>query len=105
MEGILAATTYSTYADLFRKVKESYGIQPVIYYLMPPVETCIERIKKRNGGKEFKEDLVRNKYRMMERGIEKFKNAGEFPVIVVDNSNVDKTLVRDQFFAELEDIL
>ena len=105
MEGILAATTYSTYADLFRKVKESYGIQPVVYYLMPPVETCIERIKKRNGGKEFKENLVRDKYRMMERGIEKFKNAGEFPVVVVDNSNVDKTLVRDQFFAELEGIL
>ena len=41
----------------------------------------------------------------MERGIEKFKTAGEFPVVVVDNSNVDKTLVRDQFFAELEDIL
>lgn len=105
MEGILAATTYSTYADLFRRVQESYGIQPVVYYLMPPVETCIERIKKRNGGKEFKENLVRDKYRMMERGIEKFKNAGEFPVVVVDNSNVDKTLVRDQFFAELEDIL
>ena len=105
MEGILAATTYSTYADLFREVQDSYGIQPVIYYLMPPVETCIERIKKRNGGKEFKENLVWDKYRMMERGIEKFKNAGEFPVVVVDNSNVDKTLVRDQFFAELEDIL
>lgn len=104
MEGILAATTYSTYADLFRRVQESYGIQPVVYYLMPPVETCIERIKKRNGGKEFKENLVQDKYRMMERGIEKFKNAGEFPVVVVDNSNVDKTLVRSQFFESLKGV-
>ena len=72
---------------------------------MPPVETCIARVKKRNGGKPFKEELVHAKYGMMERGVEKFKSAGEFPVIVGDNSNVDKTLVRDQFFAELEDIL
>lgn len=105
MEGILAATTYSTYADLFREVQDSYGIQPVVYYLMPPVEVCIERIKERNGGKEFKENLVWNKYRMMERGIEKFKRAGEFPVVVVDNSNTDKTLVIDQFFENLEEVL
>lgn len=105
MEGILIATTYSTYAELFAEMQETYGVQPVIYYLMPPVETCIARIKKRNGGKPFKEELVHAKYGMMQRGIEKFKNAGEFPVVAVDNSNVDKTLVRDQFFAELEGIL
>lgn len=104
MEGILPATTYSTYAQMFREVQKEYNVQPIVYYLMPPVEICIDRIKQRNGGKAFKEQLVREKYRMMERGIEKFKKAGEFPVIVVDNSNMDKTLVRSQFFAELEEI-
>lgn len=102
MEGILIATTYSTYADLFTEMQETYGVQPVIYYLMPPVETCIARIKKRNGNKPFKENLVREKYAMMVRGIEKFRQAGSFPVFVVNNSSVKKSDVRTQFFADLE---
>ena len=105
MEGILASTTYSTYAQMFKEVQELYGIQPVVYYLMPPVEVCIERIKQRNGGKDFKENLVYDKYRMMERGIEKFKRDQEFPVVTVDNSNLDKKLVLKQFFSELEELL
>ena len=76
MEGILASTTYSTYAELFRNVQEEWGVQPVIYYLMPPVEVCIDRIKQRNGGKSFKEELVHAKYGMMQRGIKKFEQSG-----------------------------
>jgi len=104
MEGILAATTYSTYAELFKNVQDEYGIQPVVYYFMPPVETCIERIKKRNGGKEFKEDLVIAKYGMMKRGIKKFDEAGDFPVVVVDNSRTKKSFALQQFFDKLEHI-
>lgn len=104
MEGILAATTYSTYAQLFKEVQEEFDVQPVIYYLMPPVDVCIERIRRRNGGKAFKEDLVVAKYGMMKRGIKKFQDAGDFPVIVVDNSTLDRSLARDQFFDKLEDI-
>lgn len=104
MEGILAATTYSTYAQLFKEVQEEFDVQPVIYYLMPPVDVCIERIRRRNGGKAFKEDLVVAKYGMMKRGIKKFQDAGDFPVIVVDNSTLDRSLTRDQFFDKLEDI-
>lgn len=101
MEGILAATTYSTYAQLFREIETEFTIQPVIYYLMPPVETCVKRIKKRNGGKPFKEELVYAKYNMMKRGIEKFERAKEFPVFVVDNSGMNKSSVLDQFFDDL----
>lgn len=104
MEGILAATTYSTYVDLFKRVQEKYKVQPVIYYLMPPVEICIERIKKRNGGKAFKEDLVRAKYGMMVRGVEKFVRDGSFPVFVVDNSGIKKSDVITQFFADMEEV-
>lgn len=102
VEGIIIATTYSTYAELFKEMQESYGVQPVIYYLMPPVEICIERIKKRNGGKPFKEELVHNKYAMMVRGIKKFQQAGDFPVLVVDNSLTKKSDIITQFFADLE---
>lgn len=102
MEGILIATTYSTYAELFAEMQETYGVQPVIYYLMPPVETCIARIKKRNGGKPFKEELVHAKYGMMQRGIKKFQQAGDFPVLVVNNSLTKKSDVKTQFFADLE---
>lgn len=104
MEGILAATTYSTYADLFKRMQEKYKVQPVIYYLMPPVEICIERIKKRNGGKTFKEDLVRAKYGTMVRGIEKFVRDGSFPVFVVDNSGIKKSDVKTQFFADMREV-
>ena len=104
MEGILTATTYSTYVELFKRVQRDYNVQPVIYYLMPPVEVCIERIKQRNGGKPFKEDLVHAKYGMMKRGIEKFAQAKDFPLVVIDNSNLDKTLVLDQFFDALSQI-
>lgn len=104
MEGILAATTYSTYAHLFKEVQEEFDVQPVIYYLMPPVETCIERIKQRNGGKPFKEELVYAKYRMMQRGIKKFQQAGDFPVFVVDNSSFGKKDVLSQFFANMKEV-
>lgn len=104
MEGILAATTYSTYAQMFREIQEEFNIQPVVYYLMPPVEVCIDRIKERNGGKTFKEDLVVAKYGMMQRGIKKFQQAGEFPLFVVDNSKIDKSFVLEQFFAKLEEV-
>lgn len=104
MEGILIATTYSTYAELFAEMQETYGVQPVIYYLMPPVETCIARIKKRNGGKPFKEELVHAKYGMMQRGIKKFQQAGDFPVFVVNNSSIKKSDVISQFFADMEEV-
>lgn len=104
MEGILAATTYSTYAQMFKEVQEDFNVQPVIYYLMPPVETCIERIKQRNGGKPFKEELVHAKYGMMLRGIKKFEQAGEFPLFVVNNSTLDKSSVLEQFFDKLGEL-
>lgn len=104
MEGILAATTYSTYVQMFKEVQEDFNVQPVIYYFMPPVETCIERIRKRNGGKPFKEELVQDKYVTMQRGIKKFKQAGDFPVFVVDNSDMSKKAVIAQFFADMEEV-
>lgn len=104
MEGILAATTYSTYAQLFKEVQEEFDVQPVIYYLMPPVDVCIERIRRRNGGKTFKEDLVVAKYGMMKRGIKKFEKAGDFPLFVVDNSTLSKPAMLQQFFDDMEEI-
>ena len=71
---------------------------------MPPVEVCIDRIRKRNGGKPFKEELVRSKYVTMVRGIEKFRQAGDFPVLVVNNSLTKKSDVISQFFDKLEEV-
>lgn len=102
MEGILAATTYSTYAQLFKEVQQKYKVQPVIYYLMPPFDVCIDRIKQRNGGKSFKEDLVLGKYKTMEKGIKKFRSDADFPVIVTDNSTYDRSDVLQVFFDDLK---
>ena len=104
MEGILAATTYSTYVELFKEVQDEFDIQPVVYYYMPPFETCIERIKQRNGGRGFKEHLVYSKYGMMQRGIKKFEEAGDFPLFVVDNSTLSKSAMLQQFFDTMKTI-
>lgn len=95
-EGIVVSTIFKTYADLFTELEEKRGLKTKILYFMPPLETCIKRIYKRNGGKAINESLVEGKYRTMERGIEKFKTAG-FNVQVVDNSTWKKKDCVEKF--------
>lgn len=91
LEGVIASTVFSTYADLFKNAKQKYPEDEfVVVYLMPPVETCIKRIYKRNGGKPIKEQLVYNKWRMNQNGLKKFKEVREVTTIEWDNTGCRK---------------
>lgn len=97
MEGILASTTFSSYANLFEEVKTRYAdTQVIILSLMPPVEVAISRVYQRNGGNPVKEDLIQAKWGMVYRSHKKFKAAG-FVTIRVDSSRVPKERMLKAF--------
>ena len=86
MEGIISSTIFSTYEKLFHEAEEKYlDARVVVLRLAPPVEECLKRIQNRNGGKPIKEDLVKAKYRMVERACCKLKDSG-IKTIVWDNT-------------------
>lgn len=101
MEGVIASTIFSTYAELFQRLNEQlFERDLVIFTLLPPVETCCERVAKRNGGKPIKQQLIQQKWRMVRNGANKFKDAG-FNVMILDNSEVDFEDTRKWFLTTL----
>lgn len=77
LEGVIASTVFSTYAELFKEAQKKYPERGMyIISLLPPIENCLRRIQKRNGGKVIKEELVANKWRSVQRNVEKFKAEG-----------------------------
>ena len=75
MEGVIASTIKSTYAELFKSL-EAQGHQVLIMAFVPPVKVCLERIQQRNGGKPIKEDLVVSKWRSVISGVKYFRDEG-----------------------------
>ena len=96
MEGILCSTTYSSYADIFHYVESTYKRKVIVLSLMPPVEKAIQRVYKRNGGKQVKNELIEAKWGMVYRSHQKFKNAG-FCTVKVDSSKVTKEQMLPSF--------
>ena len=77
MEGVIASTVFSTYAELFKQAEEKYPERKVyIISLLPPIENCLRRIQKRNGGKAIKEELVASKWQTVQKNVQKFRDAG-----------------------------
>lgn len=102
LEGILASTVFSTYRDLFKSAEERYNDRKVIVLsLLPPINICLDRIQKRNGGKPIKEDLVANKWKIVQRNADKFFAEG-FLSAVWDTSTCDKNEMLEQFNRYLE---
>lgn len=105
LEGVISSTVFSTYAELYREAKRKYPETDFcVVYLMPPVETCIKRIYKRNGGKPIKEELVKSKWQTNFRGCEKFKNVKEVNTITWDNTGCLKK-GKPKLINQLETIL
>lgn len=98
MEGIIASTTFSSYAELFKEVQIKYwkSLKVLIVSLLPPVEVAIERVYQRNGGKPIKEELIQAKWGMVYRSHKKFKAAG-FDTVRVDSSRVPKDRMMEAF--------
>lgn len=81
MEGIIASTVKSTYVELFKDYEGIMGTDYVerkiiILSLLPSVETCVQRVYARNGGKPIKEDQLRGKWRTVDRNTLYFKEHG-----------------------------
>lgn len=104
MEGVIDSTIFSTYADLFIQYKNRVGVKDIsprkiiIMNFLPPLETCLERIYARNGGKPIKEDAVGNKWKSVWRNATKFKEAG-FTSLKIDTSKIKKEDMLDKFLA------
>ena len=97
MEGIIASTIYSTYRDLFNEIREKCpDTKIVLLFFMPPLETSIQRVYERNGGKPVKEDAIKAKYGMVSRNFEKFKRDG-FCVKKIDTSKTPKDRMLTNF--------
>ena len=89
MEGILASTIHSTYADMFTDLLRIHEVKReiIIFSIIPPVEVCLQRVKERNIGKPIHEERFLNKYRSCISNVPKFAADG-FNSMRVDNSNV-----------------
>lgn len=97
MEGILASTTFSSYAELFKQVEKRYpDTRVLVFSMMPPADVAIKRVYQRNGGRPIKEELIRAKWGMVFRSHYKFKVAG-FTAIRVDTSKIPKDRMLKAF--------
>ena len=105
MEGIMASTVRQTYIDLFTQMNSIQPIQRdiVVYSILPSLETCLQRIQSRNGGKPIKEELVLSKWKTVDNNVQHFKNAG-FQSIRVTNEGITKEQTLEWFFDNLRQL-
>jgi predicted kinase len=80
-EGVLASTVYGSWAMHAEKLAAE-GVRVIWAFLDTPLEVCLERIQKRNGGKPIKEDLVANKVRSIAKV--RLKAIDNPAIVVVD---------------------
>ena len=97
MEGVIASTIKSTYAELFRQL-EARGHQVLILAFLPPLEVCLSRIQARNGGKPIKEDLVAGKWNTVRSCVDYFREAG-LTCLRIDTSKCSRDSMLKNFLA------
>lgn len=100
MEGVIASTIKSTYAELFKSL-ESQGHQVLIMAFLPPLKVCLERIQQRNGGKPIKEDLVESKWYSVESGVTYFRNEG-LTALRIDTSKCSRENMLKNFLKTVD---
>lgn len=99
MEGVISSTVRGAYIDLFQTMMQQHSIsrRVTIFNIIPSLETCLERIQQRNGGKPINTKLVENKHKLIVRNHQHFLDAGLHSIAVTNEQiNVDTTL--DWFF-------
>ena len=107
MEGVIASTILSTWGQWLNEIKAYDKVKREVYAisLLPPVETCLERIQQRNGGKEIKEDLVKSKWNSVKRGAVGLRDIYCINSLEYDNSDVDTTdpeVIKNRFLQYIE---
>lgn len=87
-EGIIVSTIY----EPWKLWAEKHGGMTWAF-LDTPLDVCLERIQKRNGGKEIKEDLVAGKVNTITRVREKAE-ADKLHVVTIDHKNANFELYK-----------
>lgn len=89
MEGIMASTIFSTYAELFKELEQREPKRNIgIMNLLPPMDVVKKRVLGRNGGNDnVKWEQIEGKWRTVERNAQKFADEG-LNSWTVDNSGV-----------------
>lgn len=89
MEGIMASTIFSTYAELFKELEQRQPKRSIgIMNLLPPMNVVKKRVLGRNGGNEdVKWNQIEGKWRTVERNHQKFLDEG-LNSWCIDNSDV-----------------
>lgn len=67
-EGVLASTVWGRWAQFDNQLTAA-GHTYVWVFMNTPLEQCVQNVYKRNGGKPIKEDLVKNKWEIVQRHI------------------------------------
>lgn len=100
MEGVIASTIKSTYAELFTNLEKD-GHQVLIMAFVPPLKVCLERIQQRNGGKPIKEDLVESKWNTVNNGVDYFRQQG-LTCLRIDTSKCSKANMLKNFLKTVD---
>ena len=102
LEGIMASTVRQTYIDLFHEVNSENILKRdiIIYNILPPLQVCLDRVQKRNGGKPVKEEQIGSKWNTVEKNVKYFEDAG-FRSLRVSNENVAPGETLKWFFDEI----
>lgn len=100
MEGVIASTISSTYVKLFTELEED-GHQVLVMAFTPPLEVCLQRIQKRNGGKPINEKLVESKWNSVNTGVRYFREAG-LTCLRIDTSRCSQGSMLDNFFKTVD---
>ena len=90
-EGVISSSILWPYFNFFRQLKEKNKKRHlVIFFLTPPLNVCIDRIKSRNKNEEFNIKRLEARYRSVISAQTAFNNDNNFTVITADNSTIQK---------------
>lgn len=62
LDGIMVTDSRETYWEVCLGVERNFGRKALIIVMDYPLQTCLDRIRARNGGKAFREDKVKLKF-------------------------------------------
>jgi len=102
MEGIIASTIKSTYANLFTDYEywvKTRNINPrriIIMSFVPPIEVCLARVQERNGGKEVNNAAIISKWLTVNRNVDYFRQEG-FISLRIDTNKCPKERMLHNF--------
>lgn len=95
-EGVIVGDIKSTFYALMKECRDLAPRQVHFCFMGTPFKKCLERIQKRNGGKEINTEMVRQKYRNSVKHLAYYLEQGDVDCWVLPTDG-SKTRVYDRF--------